>query len=84
MDNQRICKRCLLRELADGGETFQNIREYIENMDATLKVSDEIYEERLRVCKACDMLLAGMCRSCGCYVEMRAVATKNKCPKKKW
>ncbi|MGN0400725.1 MAG: DUF6171 family protein [Acetatifactor sp.] len=84
MDNIRVCKRCLTRELADGGEDFRNIQEYIENLDADFKVSDALYEERLSVCKACELLLTGMCRACGCYVEMRAAVTKNSCPRKKW
>ena len=53
-------------------------------MVAGIKASEELYEERLSVCKECDMLLTGMCRSCGCYVELRAAVTKNYCPRKKW
>ncbi len=83
-ENIRTCKRCLTRELADGGETFQSLRDYIENLDADVKADDELYEGRLAVCKECDLLLVGMCRSCGCYVELRAVMKKNTCPRKKW
>ena len=26
----------------------------------------------------------GMCRACGCYVELRAAMRKNACPYEKW
>lgn len=84
MENLRTCKRCLTRELAEQEETFRNLRDYIENLDPELKASEAVYEERLGVCKKCDLLLTGMCRACGCYVELRASVKKNACPRKKW
>ena len=80
----RQCKRCLTRELAGQEQVYATVREYIENLDIDLKVEDFLYEDRLSVCKECEMLLQGMCRSCGCYVEMRAAMKKNNCPRKKW
>ena len=82
--NERICKRCLTRELAGQEEYFQNLREYIENLDIDIKAPEQLYEERLAVCKKCDFLFQGMCRGCGCYVELRAAVAKNVCPYKKW
>ena len=82
--SDRTCKRCLTRELADQAKEFQNIRDYIDNLDVDIKSPDVLYEERLSICKECDMLLTGMCRKCGCYVELRAAVTKNYCPGKKW
>lgn len=82
--NERICKRCLTRELAGQEEYFQNLREYIENLDMDIKATEQLYEERLAVCKKCDFLFQGMCRGCGCYVELRAAVAKNVCPYKKW
>lgn len=80
----RICKKCLTRDMVGQEEYFSSLREYIENLDIDIKASEILYEERLSVCKECDLLLEGMCRSCGCYVELRAAVTKNSCPKKKW
>lgn len=82
--NNRICKRCLIRELAGQEEYFQNLRDYIANLDIDVKAPGLLYEERLAVCKECDYLFQGMCRGCGCYVELRAAVTKNTCPYKKW
>lgn len=84
MDDLRACKRCLTRELAGQEETFRNLWECIENLDPEQKASEAVYEERLGKCKECELLLAGMCRACGCYVELRAAVGKNVCPRKKW
>ena len=76
----RVCRRCLLREMSET-EYFRSLHEYIENLDEELKVEPEVYEERLEKCKACDQLISGMCRKCGCYVELRALLKKGGCPK---
>ncbi len=80
----RICKKCLLREMQGKAEDSENLQTYIENIDPDDKASAELYEERLNICKECEMLLEGMCRSCGCYVELRAAVAKNYCPHKHW
>ena len=73
-----------MRDMMDKQEYFKNLQDYIDNLDPETKVSDETYEQRLSVCTQCDLLLEGMCRSCGCYVELRAALIKNYCPNKKW
>jgi hypothetical protein len=80
----RNCKRCLLREMAESEEYFRSLQDYIENMDPDIKAKKALYERRLAVCKECDMLLQGMCRKCGCYVELKAAVAGNTCPGKKW
>lgn len=80
---KRRCRKCLLREM-DEKEYFDNLYSYIAHLDEEIKVSDEKYEERLSICKECELLLDGMCRACGCYVELRAVMIKNECPYKHW
>lgn len=82
--NPKVCKRCLTREMAESAGEFQSIKDYIDNLDADIKAPKEVYENRLETCKQCEMLLTGMCRSCGCYVEMRAAIQKRECPRKKW
>ena len=79
MENFRYCRKCLLRDL-DETEYFRSLHEYIENLDDEIKVPENIYEDRLAQCKNCDQLISGMCRICGCYVELRAVMKKNGCP----
>ena len=77
------CKRCLLYEMADKA-AFESVRNYLESLGADEKVSDEVYHERLDICKNCEFLLSAMCRKCGCYVEVRAALKKSDCPAKLW
>lgn len=81
MEN-RICKKCLLRELQ--GQDFQNVYDYIESLDEDIKTPKEEYERRLSVCKECERLISGMCNACGCFVEMRAAVNAKACPYHHW
>ncbi len=74
----RICRKCLLRETPQG-EYFKNMYDYISRLPEDDKVSDEIYEERLSACRECEHLMNGMCRICGCFVEMRAAIKNRHC-----
>lgn len=76
---QRICKKCLLRDMPEK-EYFANMYAYIENLPEEDKVSDAKYQSRLEVCQDCENLISGMCRLCGCYVEMRAAMKVRHCP----
>ncbi len=80
-----FCKKCLLKDMPEDAY-FKNLYEYINSIDVDLKVDTSTYETRLQICKECDNLLSGMCRICGCFVELRAVMKKNTCPNvdKKW
>ena len=80
----RICKRCLTRDMKEQEEYFRSLHEYIDNLDPDIKAAVTLYEERLALCRECELLFEGMCRSCGCYVELRAAIEKNACPWKKW
>ena len=77
-----ICKKCLLREMAQADQAM--IKKYTEAIKGADRVAKEEYERRLSICKECEKLLSGMCRMCGCYVEMRAAIALRDCPGKKW
>lgn len=77
--SQRVCKICLLKEMPES-VYYQNLYDYISRLDEDVKTEENKYRERLDKCKACDSLINGMCRICGCFVEMRAVIEKNGCP----
>lgn len=77
--NLRECKRCLLLESGEKA-VFETVNAYLENLDESEKVSDEIYRERLNNCGECDSLISGMCLKCGCYVEIRAALKNKSCP----
>lgn len=82
---KKICRRCLLDEL-DYDETYEDIKRYIKEFPQKKRVSEEIYSERLSICKACAELENGICRKCGCFVELRALKTGMYCASedKKW
>lgn len=77
-----ICKRCLLREMAEADAAM--IKKYVDAIKGEDRVPEKEYEARLAVCKACDKLNAGTCNACGCYVELRALTGVSHCPHKKW
>ena len=68
----------------DQNEYFDNLHEYIKNLDEEIKADEETYEKRLSICKTCDYLSDGMCRACGCFVELRAAIENNVCSYDKW
>lgn len=76
------CKRCLLQELSDS-EYFITVTSYIENIPEELRTPGDTYKYRLKQCKKCQYLVNGLCRLCGCFVEIRAAAMKSYCPNKK-
>ena len=82
MVENRVCTRCLLRDMIDADMSM--IEKYKAVLKAGDKVTDEEYERRLLVCTGCDKLNEGTCMSCGCYVELRAAAKVSRCPKRKW
>ena len=84
MEN-RICRRCLLDSIFEEDE-YRNMQEYIKGIDNYIKTDEIEYKNRLDLCRKCDNLINGMCRICGCFVEMRAAVKNNYCPdiEKKW
>lgn len=73
------CKKCLLSEI-DKDRYYANMYEYIELLPADIKTEEKEYQRRLSLCKECDYLENGMCRKCGCFVEVRAAKKVNYCP----
>ncbi len=82
MAAERICRRCLLREM--DGSYFDSIYKYIESIPQEQKASRDEYALRLAKCKGCAYLQNGMCAQCGCFVEVRAAKAKMKCPRGFW
>ncbi len=84
-ENVRICKKCLLRDMADA-DAYKSVKEYVDKIPGTQKATDAEYARRLKICAECSELLSGTCLVCGCYVEIRAAGKNAACPlkKKKW
>lgn len=79
MTGMKSCPRCLMRDMPDAAY-YQNMYEYIRNLDEEIRTPEELYEKRLEACRECGSLLKGVCRVCGCFVEMRAAVKGNRCP----
>ena len=84
MEELRFCKKCLIRQMQEEEDLYQVIKAHLEQMAPDSKVPPQEYERRLELCEACELLLTGMCRSCGCYVEIRAAKKVMCCPDGKW
>lgn len=84
MEQFRFCRKCLTRDMIDKDAYFATLRDMIENIDTEYKTDGAVYEERLKKCTECERLADGMCRACGCYVELRAAVNKNHCPYNNW
>lgn len=81
-----VCKKCLLLEAGEK-KSFAGVKDYLDTIDNSLKVNDDLYKKRLSLCRECNNLISGMCLKCGCYVEIRAALKNKACPDfddKKW
>ncbi|WP_442871692.1 DUF6171 family protein [Anaerocolumna sp. MB42-C2] len=85
-------KECIiiLSQLNDELKTeniISDISEVIKNGGITyaedIRTPEETYKYRLEQCKKCQYLLNGLCRLCGCFVEIRTAVITNYCPSKK-
>ncbi|MCR5223384.1 MAG: DUF6171 family protein [Lachnospiraceae bacterium] len=81
---QRVCYRCLIRDLIQGEDYEKRIGQYLKVLDEKDRADASLYEQRLETCRSCNRLLDGTCLSCGCYVEIRAAGKTAACPVKKW
>lgn len=77
--SNRLCKKCLLAEIDVDG-VYASIAELLKLMPPEKKASDDIYENRLELCRKCDFLNEGTCGKCGCFVELRAAKKDMHCP----
>lgn len=73
------CRKCLIEDM-DEDEFLKELSSYIKNYPEEKRVKEEVYKHRLEICKECDELVNGMCRKCGCYVELRTLKRKTFCP----
>jgi len=76
---EKACRRCLLWELEDSDHT-RHIYEYIASLPEDVKAEEAVAKGRLEACRSCDCLVNGMCKLCGCYVEVRAAKKGQSCP----
>ena len=75
-----ICPGCLLRDMDFEKPLYELVQAVLAAMEAHLKAEDAVYESRLEICKKCGNLQNGMCKLCGCFVEVRAARKDQRCP----
>ena len=74
------CKKCLLADMAAEQPLRKLMEEWLAAIPQEQKAAPDAYQERLGLCSQCDELMNGMCRLCGCYVELRAGKARMACP----
>lgn len=74
-----LCKRCLLYEAGERA-AYTQVQAYLETVSPDELASPAVRDSRLALCRQCNQLIAGMCRKCGCYVEVRAALKDSACP----
>ena len=77
--SQKICKKCLLRDL-DMNKYYESVQRAIAALDKRERTPDDEYEKRLALCRECPKLFEATCGACGCYVELRAAKRSSHCP----
>lgn len=76
-------------------EDYQHLADQLRGMvnlaQSTIKSkkpiqTDEIYNERMDICKECEFLEKNYkrCMKCGCFMSVKAKLTEAKCPVNKW
>lgn len=76
----RPCRGCLSADLPEGEALRQLMRELWQALTPDQRADEALYQQRLKLCRACEHLMSGLCRHCGCYVEARAMRRWQRCP----
>ena len=68
------------------GQNLINSIKQIATSNQPLTVSDEIKEQRMTICRACDEYDADQvrCRKCGCFLLIKTSFSVDSCPLQKW
>jgi hypothetical protein len=55
-------------------------------VNGSARSPEEIVEYRLGICKGCDWFRANTqtCKKCGCFMKLKTLLEKSKCPIGKW
>lgn len=80
MSEPKLCRRCLLQDMAEENDYYQSVVRYRKTLPKTKRTPDGEYARRLAACRGCEQLDHATCMACGCYVEMRAARLDMHCP----
>jgi len=79
MQEKPFCRRCLLEQTGQA-DLAASVRDAVAAIPEREKASKPVVRSRLAACQDCEALLDGMCRYCGCFVQLRAAKAKSGCP----
>jgi len=79
-----ICRRCLLADMESERPLYRLLQEWRAAIVPEERADAETCRGRLACCRSCNELADGLCRQCGCYVELRAAKKRNVCPLGRW
>ncbi len=79
-----FCYLCEIYKEAADPELAGRIKMLVSGLPQKERAQDSLYAKRLDTCALCEKLLDNTCRSCGCYIELRAAKKDSHCPDKKW
>lgn len=78
----------------NAGQRYPSLGKQVRNLGETAKqvirnpklASDELFQDRMSICKACDWYdeRQNRCRKCGCMLKGKARFEASQCPLKKW
>jgi|LauGreDrversion4_2_1035121.scaffolds.fasta_scaffold1906743_2 hypothetical protein len=60
-------------------EQFNN-----DYLDSNLMVTEEVKEQRLKICVECNSFEPPLCKECQCVIGMMVAYTFKSCPLDKW
>lgn len=65
---------------------FEMVTDVAVKQDLNVFVSDDVKEERLKICRTCDYFAPRQrrCKHCGCWLEHKAKFIASTCPIDKW
>ena len=69
------------------GQQAKNLISTIGNVISNpYLASEEVRQERMRICQACEYYDAAAvrCKECGCFLNAKVIFTNNSCPVNKW
>ena len=75
---------CCSRRLFPLTSAIDSAKKLIESKGQ--KVTEEIYQERIRLCNNCPELRTSIrqCKVCLCFIDLKAKFEKMNCPLQKW
>jgi len=77
-DELPYCPRC--PHPTEDQDIREVIAQVIRALPEEIKCGPELYRSRLEACATCPGQAQGLCRYCGCYVEVRAAKKPMGCP----